>query len=154
VLTVASGAASQSGSSAQSNLAAAIAKLQPVPGRNSNLQQPIEARPKARRHFVVAGIEERWARSGVIPVDVYNLGRYRNANRFSAPVAAVWEHRSSAGAPLVQLPRSAERIPPTVMEPNNWIRPAASALRRPATDKVVRRAPARILPPTWSRLAR
>src|SRR4029077_209992 len=90
VLTVAAGAAPQSGLG-QSSLAAGMPRKQPV--LTSGLRHFIGALPKGSSH-VVAGIGNTRAHSGAIFAGGSGLKRYEASNRLPVQVAR-WEHLPS-----------------------------------------------------------
>jgi len=143
VLTVASGAAPQSGGLAQADLAiAASTKRRPV--LSSNLQPRIGGTPQGRNHILVAGIGRAQARSGAMLAGGYMLSRYESASALPVRIAGTLEHMSSGP----------ERVIQSVPQSNNWNAPArgTTSLRLPLNSSV-RRAPVKILP-MFPRLAR
>jgi hypothetical protein len=151
VLTVASGAASQSrGVPRPIGVAAAPTKQEPV--LTSGLRHRIGGVPQGGNRFLVVGVGNR-GRSGVILADRYGLSGYESSNHLPARVAAPWEHMPSLAAPVAQLPGSLDRA--SVPQPNNWNGSArgVSSPRMPV-NPLMRRTPARNLPSMLPRLAR
>jgi hypothetical protein len=152
VLTVAAGAAPQSGLG-QPSLAAAVPRKQPV--LTSGMRHWIGAMPRGSSH-ILAGTGNFRAHSGAIFAGGSGLKRYEASNRLPVQVAARWEHMPSRGLPAAQLERSPGRVSQNVPQSNNWNSSArgVSSLRMPVTATPVPRMPVKILPPMLPRLGR
>jgi fibronectin-binding autotransporter adhesin len=151
VLTVASGAAVDSDGSKQSSVAAAVlAKLQPV--LTSGLRHSVAGNGHVSRPIFVAGMGSR-TRSGAGLTSGFGLSGFEGPNRMPVRVAT-WERTPSLGAVGAQLPRSVERVSPSLS--GNWNEPASgiSTLRMPLKATLMPRTPAKILPSMLPRLGR
>jgi hypothetical protein len=157
VLTVASGAAPQSGGLPQSNLAAVVPTKRQT--GTSNLRDRISGTSRGtsqgENHVIVAGMENVRAGSRAIVADGYGWSRFGGSDRLSAPVAAPWEHITSGVVPVVQGPRGLERAGHSDTEAQSWIEPVrVSPLRTAGAGTLMRREPVKILAPMLPRLRR
>jgi hypothetical protein len=157
VLTVASGAAPQSGGAERSTLVAAVPRRQPV--LNSGLRRWIGVVPNGGNRILVAGVGNTRAQSGIV-VAGSGLRRYETMAgiaelpRMPMPVAAIWEHKVPI-AP-VTLQTGLARVARSATNGNDSVGTAGgvSSPRVPATGALMQRTPVRILQPMLPRLPR
>jgi hypothetical protein len=158
VLTVASGAAPQSGGTAQSALVAAVPRRQPVV--TSGVRRWIGAAPNGGNRIFVAGMKNSRPQSGPVLAGSA-LRRYEGLDgivelpRIPAHVAATWEHKLAI-APVTRWQLVLERGSQSALNSNDWTAPvrSVSALRMPSAGTLIQRTPVKILPPMLPRLQR
>lgn len=153
VLTVVSGAASKAGLPQSSAVAAVRVNRRPV--LISGLQQGIDGTPRSSNHIIATGTERIGARLGPILAAGFGLSRFEGPNRLPGPVA-IWEHLPQVASPVVQSPRSPERVSESARLSHNWNEPerGVSVRPMPVPETFSRRTPARVLPPILPRLGR
>lgn len=154
VLTVASGAASQSGTTLQSTLLAAVPRRQRVV--TGGLRHWIGVVPRLNNRIFAASVENARSHSSATLAG-NELRRYERVNGTELariPVAATWKHQLPL-APVSHVQIGLERGSQTASHDDDWIRPqrGVSSLRRP-TGASIQRIPVRILQPALPRLQR
>jgi fibronectin-binding autotransporter adhesin len=146
VLTVASGAAPQSGGSAESPLS----KREPV--LTSGMRHRISALPRGGGHILMVGRGNGPARSIHIVADEYGWRRSESSSRMAGPVASTWKHAPFVGAPAARINRGLERISPS---PTQWINRNDPAQGVPPprlpVNTLMRRTPVKNSPPIFPR---
>jgi hypothetical protein len=157
VLTVASGAAAQSGGAPPSAPVAALPRRQPVV--SSGLRHWIGGASNGN-HIFVARLASTRPQSGAVSAGS-ELRRYESLNgpaelpRTSTPVAAGWERKLPV-APVARLRLGLARSSQIAPNPNDWNGPVrgVSSLRMPSTGTLIQRMPVKILPPMLPRFQR
>jgi hypothetical protein len=162
VLTVASGAASQSGA-LQSTLVASVPRRQPV--LSSGARHWIGAAP-SNNHLFLANIGGARPQ-GDVGLAGSELRRYEDLSgtakltRIPAPEAATWEHKipvAPVARPFTGLERSGQIAIQTAIRPattaTDWSGPirGVSSLRTPVKGTLIQRMPVKILQPMLTRL--
>jgi fibronectin-binding autotransporter adhesin len=148
VLTVASGAASQSGGAPQSTPVASVPRRQPV--LSSEPRHWIAAAPSGNNFLEVMGGAR--PQSGVV-VAGSELRRYEDLN--GTAELATWEHKLPV-APVTRPQFGLEHNRQTTPHANDWTEPmrGASSLRMPTNGALMQRMPVKILQPMLPRLQR
>jgi fibronectin-binding autotransporter adhesin len=165
VLTVASGAASQSGGELQSTLVTSVPRKQPI--LSSGPRHWIGAAPSGNNHLYLAGMGDARPQSGAMLASS-ELRRYERGNglelaHIATPEVVTWEHKLPV-VPVTRLQLGLERgrqialhtTPYAAPNTNDWTEPirGVSPLRMPANGALIQRMPVRILSPMLPRLQR
>jgi hypothetical protein len=151
VLTVASGAASQSGGMLHAPLLAALPR-KPQPILVSGMRHWAGATPKAE--FLIASPEANHPRSGAIIARKYGFSE--SSKPLLAQRTNLWEQKASLVTPIFKPQAKPERVTQSMQRANNWNSATQSVfrLRVPTISMPAKRMPVRIVTPIMPRMGR